>query len=128
MHSTTKTRRRKETMKTLDGPHLEGDGPVMERLRKLIAESCLVDPAKVVSNARLLAYGVDSVRILELIVRIEEEFQIQLDPEQLFAMATVGQLARYLGKLDSAKHGAGYRTDAAFNDPRQSAGAPFPRE
>lgn len=71
----------------------------VEQIRKLIAQVCLIDAAQVNKNARLLAFGLDSLRLLELMMCIEDEFQLQLEPGQLADISTVGQLAEYVERL-----------------------------
>jgi len=71
----------------------------VEQIRKLIAQVCLIDAARINKNARLLAFGLDSLRVLELMMRIEDEFELQLEPGQLGDISTVGQLADYVERL-----------------------------
>ena len=70
-----------------------------ERLRSLISETCAVDPTTIGRNARLRGYGVDSIRVMELMLSIEDEFQIRLEREQLEDISTVGELADYVYSL-----------------------------
>lgn len=74
-----------------------------DRIRLLISQVCAVDPGKVSKNARLLAFGIDSVRVLELLLSVEEEFEICLEPAELNDIATVGQLVSYVERLRTLK-------------------------
>jgi acyl carrier protein len=70
-----------------------------ERIKNLISEMCAVDPAIINDNARLRGFGVDSVRVMELVLCIEDEFQIRLEREDLNQISTVGELADYIYSL-----------------------------
>ncbi len=75
----------------------------VERIRKVVAQVCLVEVAEINKDARLLAFGLDSVRVLELMMCMEEEFEIQLEPGQLDEIFTVGELAEYVEGLGTSK-------------------------
>jgi len=59
----------------------------------------MVDPSSICDNARLLGFGIDSIRVIDLVMSIEEEFSIRLEPEQLFGVATVQDLAEHVNAL-----------------------------
>ena len=71
----------------------------LERLRQMIAESCAVRPELVVPQARLRGYGIDSVRIMDLMLTIEEQFGVRFNLEELDEVRTVGELAAYVDRL-----------------------------
>jgi acyl carrier protein len=77
---------------------------VVDRIRRLISQVCVVDVADVGKNARLLAFGIDSVRVIELMMCIEEEFHIQLEQVDLGEIATVKQLADHVENLTALQH------------------------
>ncbi len=83
--------------------NIVGTSETVERIRKVIAQVCLLDAAEINKNARLLAFGLDSVRVLELMMCMEEEFDIQLEPGQLDEISTVGELADYVEGLRTTK-------------------------
>jgi acyl carrier protein len=76
-----------------------GRGQALDRIQQLISQVCLVDVSEVKRNARLMAFGIDSVRVIELMMSVEEEFQIQLEPAELNDISTVGQLADYVERI-----------------------------
>ena len=78
-------------------------GRVTDRVYSVISQVCSIDPAEVSHNAPLLAFGIDSVRLIELMLSIEEEFQINLEPAELSDIVTVGQLTEYLEGLCASK-------------------------
>ncbi|MFJ9824420.1 acyl carrier protein [Streptomyces sp. NPDC101160] len=50
----------------------------------------------------LLDFGMDSVRLLGLIGALDEVFGLELDPDEIYASETVGELAAYLADRASA--------------------------
>jgi acyl carrier protein len=68
--------------------------PTTDRLAVLIGRVCDIPPGIVDRHARLLGFGLDSVRITELIVLIEEEFAVVLRMQDLTGVQTVEDLAR----------------------------------
>jgi acyl carrier protein len=80
----------------------EADGlevDVLNHIQTLIAQVCMVDRDTVSGNSRLLAFGIDSIRVFELMMDIEEDFEIQMEPEKLAGVTTVKQLAEYVEAL-----------------------------
>ncbi len=75
------------------------DDRTFERLRSLIGEVCAIDPRAIGASARLRGYGIDSIRALDLMMSIEEEFQVQFRLEDLTDIRTVGELAAYVDRL-----------------------------
>jgi acyl carrier protein len=61
----------------------------------------MVEPASIAENARLRGFGIDSIRVMELVLSIEEEFAIALDPEQVFGAATLRDLAAHIDDVRS---------------------------
>lgn len=50
-----------------------------EIVRALVAEVCAVDRAAVKPDAKLAGFGLDSVRLLDLIVGVEEKLGLSID-------------------------------------------------
>jgi len=71
----------------------------LNHIQSLIAQVCMVDRDTVGGNSRLLAFGIDSIRVFELMMDIEEDFEIQMEPEKLEGITTVKQLAEYVEAL-----------------------------
>jgi acyl carrier protein len=66
------------------------------RLQLLIARMGGVDPAIVLPVARLRGYAIDSLRVYELVMVLEEEFAIQLDLAELAPVITVADLVDFV--------------------------------
>jgi acyl carrier protein len=71
----------------------------LARLRVAIADACTVSPELVVPPARLRGYGIDSVRLMNLMLTIEEQFDVHFDLEELEHVRTVGDLVAYVDRL-----------------------------
>ena len=70
------------------------DDDTFSVIQSFIADVCAVDAGQVVPQGKLLAFGLDSVRLLDLILAIEDRFGLELsesDPE-LAAVETVRDL------------------------------------
>ena len=72
----------------------------LDIVRTLIAETCAVSRDVVKADGKLVGFGVDSVRLLDLILALEERFEIAIsesDPE-LAAVETVADLVRLVDR------------------------------
>lgn len=68
----------------------------LEAIQELVAQICAIEPSEVRAEGELIAYGLDSVLALDLIVEIEHRWKIEL-PEHdpvLRSVVTVRDLAR----------------------------------
>jgi acyl carrier protein len=64
----------------------------IERVVKVIASSKDIDPEKVTEQTTLVAdLGLDSLDTVELLMSLEEEFGISLEPDE--SIKTIGDLA-----------------------------------
>lgn len=71
------------------------DDPILETIRERVAELCAVDSSAIQDEGKLVGYGLDSVRAVELVLTLEEELDVELpehDPE-LGRVETPRQLA-----------------------------------
>jgi acyl carrier protein len=87
------------------------DKCALDRICGLISRVCLINPSDVHKDAFLLAFGIDSVRVIELMLCLEEEFQIHLEPAELSEIVTVGQLAGYIENLCASRQEQQVRMD-----------------
>jgi acyl carrier protein len=68
-----------------------------ELLKDLIAEGLGVEKEKITMEADLAAdLGADSLDAVELIMSIEDEFDITVDDESAQSFKTVGQIAEFI--------------------------------
>ena len=76
---------------------------IFQTMRELVAEHFAVEPAEVKMETVFEEdLGADSVDLVELVMAMEEEFDIgEIDEEDLTALKSVGDCVRYLsGKLN----------------------------
>lgn len=77
----------------------ESSVPVGERLRSLIAEQLGVEPGELRPDADILDdLGADSLDVVEMVMAIEETFDIEIADEDAEAMRTVGDVEAYVVK------------------------------
>lgn len=68
-----------------------------DRLKKLIAEQLGVDESRVVPSASFTDdLDADSLDLVELIMSLEEEFNVEIPDEDAEKIATVGDALQYL--------------------------------
>ena len=83
-----------------------------DRLAHILTGEYNLPMEKLLPEARLENLGVDSLGIMELLFKIEDEFDIRVPTEQT-ELATVGDLVNYVDSLiasqalDAASHRAG---------------------
>jgi acyl carrier protein len=70
---------------------------IEDKVKKLIAEKLDVDVSEVVPEASLIDdLGADSLAIVELIMTMEEEFDIEVPDEDAEQLATVKDAVNYI--------------------------------
>ena len=68
------------------------DDANFERFKKCAVEVLAVDPAKVTREARFADdLDADSLDLVELVMALEEEFDVAVDEDELEGVETVGQ-------------------------------------
>ncbi len=72
---------------------------IEDKVKKLIAEKLEVDPGDVVPKASLIDdLGADSLAIVEMIMTMEEEFDIEVPDEDAEQLRTVEDAIEYIKK------------------------------
>lgn len=70
---------------------------VFKRVKEMIVEELSVEAEKVTLESRLSEdLGADSIDAVELIMNIEDEFNIQVSDEEAQNLKTVGDLVKYI--------------------------------
>lgn len=70
---------------------------MFEQIKEVIVEGLGVDEDKVVESASFKDdLGADSLDLFELVMSIEEEFGVKIEPEKLEQMVTVGDVVKYI--------------------------------
>jgi acyl carrier protein len=80
------------------GVQLEGSGPDLAgRIRAIVAEQLGVDIAEIVSESKILDdLGADSLDVVELVMTLEDEFDIEVPDEAAEAIRTIADVERYV--------------------------------
>jgi len=76
---------------------------VEEKVKEIIVEQLGVDPAQVTPEASFVNdLGADSLDTVELVMALEEEFNLEIPDEDAEKITTVGQAIEYI-KQNSSK-------------------------
>jgi acyl carrier protein len=75
---------------------------VEEKVKEIIVEQLGVDPAQVKPEASFVNdLGADSLDTVELVMALEEEFNLEIPDEEAEKISTVGQTIEYIKKNTS---------------------------
>lgn len=74
-----------------------------ERLQAILAKDYKLETDHVTPDSSLESLGIDSLGVAELLFNIEDEFHVTLPVEPVHGLATVGDVARFIDTLISAK-------------------------
>ena len=67
------------------------------RIRSIVAEQLGVDLTEISSEANILDdLGADSLDVVELMMTLEDAFDIEVPDERLESMRTIGDVERYI--------------------------------
>ncbi|HXF43403.1 MAG TPA: acyl carrier protein [Pyrinomonadaceae bacterium] len=76
---------------------------IQEKIKQIIVEELGVDEAEVTENARFIEdLGADSLDIVELIMRFEEEFNIEIPDEEAEKIQCVRDAYAYVDQHSKA--------------------------
>lgn len=77
---------------------------VLEKIKKMIVNELEIPEEKVTLDARLSEdLGIDSIDAVEIVMYVEEEFEIQVDDDAAMDLKTVEDLVNYVQKLIDEK-------------------------
>ena len=75
---------------------------MFERVRAILARQLRVDPERVTSEAQIKKdLGADSLDILQLLMRIEDQYGIVIPDQALATFNTVGDVVAYLEEVEA---------------------------
>jgi acyl carrier protein len=70
---------------------------VFERVKKIIVDRLGVDEAEVTPEASFKDdLGADSLDVVELVMELEEEFDLEISDEDAEKVTTVGEVVKYI--------------------------------
>lgn len=68
-----------------------------DRVKKVVAEQLQVDPEQITSEASFIEdLGADSLDVVELVMALEEEFDLEIPDEDAEKLQTVGAAVNYI--------------------------------
>jgi acyl carrier protein len=74
-----------------------GNVPMEEKVQKIVAEKLSVEPEEVIPKASFVDdLGADSLDLVELIMAMEEEFDIEIPDEEAEKIQTVQDAINYI--------------------------------
>lgn len=74
---------------------------MFERIKELIAEKVGVDPEEITMETSFADdLEADSITLFELVMAIEDEFDIEVDDESIEKIVTVGDIVNYLEEIN----------------------------
>lgn len=72
---------------------------MLEKIIDIIREQLNIDDIEITEDTSFKDdLGVDSLDLLELVMAFEEEYSIELDPEELEGIQTVGDIMEFIKK------------------------------
>lgn len=77
---------------------------MFENIKQILKEELKIDEKKITNEAKLSEdLGIDSIDAVELIMKIEETYEIEVDENKLKEVKTFGQLVNYIQSLTESK-------------------------
>ncbi|MDI9495533.1 MAG: acyl carrier protein [Bacillota bacterium] len=75
---------------------------MFERIRELVAEKVGLEPEDITPETSFADdLDADSITLFELIMAIEDEFDIEVDDESIEKIETVGDIVKYLEEINN---------------------------
>lgn len=70
---------------------------IFERVKKIVVDRLDVDEAKVTMEASFKEdLGADSLDVVELVMELEDEFDLEISDEDAEKISTVGEVVKYI--------------------------------
>lgn len=77
---------------------------MFNEIKKILKEELRIEESKIVAEAKLSEdLGIDSIDAVELIMKIEDMYQIEVNETKLKDVKTFGQLVDYINELVESK-------------------------
>ncbi len=76
----------------------------MTEIKKMLANQLNVKEEKLVDSARIIEdLGADSLDVIEMLMTLEEEYNIKIPDEKALELKTVGDVVAYIEKVTKSK-------------------------
>ena len=70
---------------------------VLEKIKKILSEQFSVDENTITENTNIAEdLGADSLDVVDILMSIEDEFEIEVPDEEIDRIRTVGELVNYI--------------------------------
>ena len=70
---------------------------MLEQIKKMVADNLGVEESKITENASFKDdLGADSLDLFELVMALEEKYEVEIPSEELAELTTVGAVMEYL--------------------------------
>lgn len=80
---------------------------VVERIKEVMSRYLEVPVSSIDSFKELIKYNIDSIDMIELVANLEDEFDLELDPEDFMGVDSIISLAEVITeKIDKKQAGA----------------------
>lgn len=68
----------------------------VDTVKRLLAETCAIDAGEIREDGRLVAYGLDSVRVMDFVIAIEDAYDVRIKQADAPGLQTVADVAAYI--------------------------------
>ncbi|BDC34636.1 acyl carrier protein [Candidatus Dependentiae bacterium Noda2021] len=72
---------------------------IKDQVVAIIADKLTIDKSKITEQSTLAELGADSLDLVEIIMRMEEKFDVEINDEQAEKLCNVGQVIDYIELL-----------------------------
>jgi acyl carrier protein len=69
-----------------------------QRIRTIVAEKLGIEPLAITPESTLQDLGADSLDMVEIIIQLEEDFNIQINDEEAETLHTMNDVVTYIHK------------------------------
>lgn len=68
----------------------------LETVTRLIAEACCLEQSEIIPERDLTEYGLDSARAMDLVVSVEDAFNVEISDETMMRLRTANDIVQAL--------------------------------
>lgn len=72
-----------------------------DKIAHIIAEKLKIDASAIKPESTLKDLGADSLDLVEIIMKIEEQFDVEIDDEKAEHMKNIGEVVEYVNSVRS---------------------------
>lgn len=72
---------------------------IKDNVVAIVADKLNIDKSKITEQSTLAELGADSLDLVEIIMRMEEKFDVEINDEQAEKLCNVGQVIDYIESL-----------------------------